>query len=41
MNQQKLREVLPKAESLKNQLLKKYEEEYKRFLKDEVDLINF
>lgn len=36
VNQQKLREVLPKAEQLKHQLLKKYEEEYERYLRDQV-----
>lgn len=35
-NQIKLREVLPKAEKLKQQLLKKYTEEYNRFLEEEV-----
>ncbi|XP_054261603.1 STAM-binding protein-like isoform X2 [Macrosteles quadrilineatus] len=35
VNQQKLREVLPKAEQLKHQLLKKYEEEYERYLRDQ------
>uniref|UniRef100_A0A1B6HV73 MPN domain-containing protein n=1 Tax=Homalodisca liturata TaxID=320908 RepID=A0A1B6HV73_9HEMI len=33
--QQKLREVFPKAEQLKSELSKKFEEEYERFLKDE------
>ncbi|KAG8274686.1 hypothetical protein J6590_102413, partial [Homalodisca vitripennis] len=32
---QKLREVFPKAEQLKSELSKKFEEEYERFLKDE------
>lgn len=40
VNQQKLREVLPKAENLKHQLLKIYEEEYGRFLKDQVRLLS-
>lgn len=35
-NQIKLREVLPKAEKLKQELLKKYTEEYNRFLEEEV-----
>lgn len=34
VNSQKLKEVLPKAEQLKKQLLAQYEEEYDRYLKD-------
>lgn len=37
-NQLKLREVLPKAEKLKGQLLQKYTEEYNRYLQQEVSV---
>lgn len=38
-NQIKLREVLPKAEKLKRQLLQKYTEEYNVYLQEEVSVL--
>lgn len=38
-NQIKLREVLPKAEKLKEQLLQRYTEEYNRYLQEEVSFL--
>ena len=39
INQTKLREVLPKAEKLKEQLLNQYKEEYNRYMADRVLLL--
>lgn len=38
-NQMKLREVLPKAEKLKQQLLQKYTEDYNRYVQEEVSYL--
>lgn len=35
-NNEKLREVLPKAETLKHRLLEQYQREYDRFINDTV-----